>query len=70
LKLKFLTCSTVTVPGPKQPATELAGDTYLVWRCPQKITVNDMAMSPALKLKAAVHAQARSGLRPCSGPTD
>ena len=28
-------------------------NTYLVLRCPQKVTVNDMAMSPALKLKAA-----------------
>src|SRR5215471_4883158 len=37
-------------------------NTYLVWRCPQKITVNDMAMSPALKLKAAVqYAVSRSG---------
>ena len=37
-------------------------NTYLVWRCPQKITVNDMAMSPALKLKAAVqYAVNRSG---------
>ena len=24
-------------------------NTYLVWRCPQKVTVNDMAMSPALQ---------------------
>jgi choline dehydrogenase len=37
-------------------------NTYLVWRCTQKITVNDMAMSPALKLKAAVqYAVSRSG---------
>src|SRR6266852_31869 len=37
-------------------------NTYLVWRCPQKVTVNDMAMSPALKLKAAVqYAVSRSG---------
>src|SRR5262249_4577443 len=37
-------------------------NTYLVWRCPQKITVNDMAASPALKLKAAVqYAVNRSG---------
>jgi choline dehydrogenase len=37
-------------------------NTYLVWRCTQKITVNDMAMSPALKLKAAVqYAISRSG---------
>ena len=37
-------------------------NTYLVWRCPQKITVNDMALSPALKLKAAVqYAVNRSG---------
>ena len=37
-------------------------NTYLVWRCPQKITVNDMAMSPALKLKAAMqYAVNRSG---------
>ena len=28
-------------------------NTYLVCRCPQKVTVNDMAMSPTLKLKAA-----------------
>jgi len=37
-------------------------NTYLVWRCPQKITVNDMAASPARKLKAAVqYAVNRSG---------
>src|SRR3984893_11900978 len=37
-------------------------NTYLVFRCPQKVTVNDMAMSPALKLKAAVqYAVSRSG---------
>ena len=37
-------------------------NTYLVFRCTQKITVNDMAMSPALKLKAAVqYAVSRSG---------
>jgi len=37
-------------------------NTYLVWRCPQKVTVNDMAMSPALKLKAAAqYAVSRSG---------
>ena len=37
-------------------------NTYLVWRCPQKVTVNDMAMSPALKLKAALqYAVSRSG---------
>src|SRR6202007_3254346 len=37
-------------------------NTYLVWRCTQKITVNDMAMSPALKLKAALqYAVSRSG---------
>ena len=37
-------------------------NTYLVFRCPQKVTVNDMAMSRALKLKAAVqYAVSRSG---------
>jgi choline dehydrogenase len=37
-------------------------NTYLVWRCPQKITVNDMAMSPALKVKAlAQYLTSRSG---------
>jgi choline dehydrogenase len=37
-------------------------NTYLVFRCTQKITVNDMAKSPALKLKAAVqYAVSRSG---------
>jgi choline dehydrogenase len=37
-------------------------NTYLVFRCPQKVTVNDMAMSPALKLKAALqYAVSRSG---------
>src|SRR6266851_2306783 len=37
-------------------------NTYLVWRCPQKITVNDMAMSTTLKLKAAVqYGVSRSG---------
>jgi choline dehydrogenase len=37
-------------------------NTYLVWRCTQKITVNDMAMSGVLKLKAAVqYATSRSG---------
>jgi choline dehydrogenase len=37
-------------------------NTYLVFRCPQKVTVNDMVMSPALKLKAAVqYAVSRSG---------
>src|SRR5207237_5129909 len=37
-------------------------NTYLVFRCPQKVTVNDMAMSPALKLKAAAqYAVSRSG---------
>ncbi|HTV46382.1 MAG TPA: GMC family oxidoreductase N-terminal domain-containing protein [Stellaceae bacterium] len=37
-------------------------NTYLVWRCPQKVTVNDMAKSPVLKLKAAVqYAVSRSG---------
>jgi choline dehydrogenase len=37
-------------------------NTYLVWRCPQKVTVNDMAASPVLKLKAAVqYATSRSG---------
>ncbi len=37
-------------------------NTYLVWRCSRKITVNDMAMSPARKLKAAVqYLVSRSG---------
>jgi choline dehydrogenase len=37
-------------------------NTYLVWRCTQKVTVNDMAMSGARKLKAAVqYATSRSG---------
>jgi choline dehydrogenase len=37
-------------------------NTYLVWRCAQKVTVNDMAASPVLKLKAAVqYAASRSG---------
>jgi choline dehydrogenase len=37
-------------------------NTYLVFRCPQQVTVNDMAMSRALKLKAAVqYAVSRSG---------
>ena len=37
-------------------------NTYLVWRCTRKITVNDMAMSPARKLKAAVqYLVSRSG---------
>jgi choline dehydrogenase len=37
-------------------------NTYLVWRCTQKVTVNDLAMSGAKKLKAAVqYALARSG---------
>ena len=37
-------------------------NTYLVWRCPQKVTVNDMAMSATRKLKAAVqYAVNRSG---------
>jgi choline dehydrogenase len=37
-------------------------NTYLVFRCTQKITVNDMAMSGALKLKAAMqYAVSRSG---------
>ncbi len=37
-------------------------NTYLVWRCAQKVTVNDMAMSPTRKLKAAVqYAVSRSG---------
>ena len=37
-------------------------NTYLVFRCPQRITVNDMAMSATLKLKAAVqYAVSRSG---------
>ena len=37
-------------------------NTYLVWRCPQRITVNDMAMSPALKVKAlAQYLTRRSG---------
>ena len=37
-------------------------NTYLVWRCPQKITVNDMALSPARKLTAAEqYAVSRSG---------
>jgi len=37
-------------------------NTYLVWRCTQKITVNDLAMSPTMKLKAAVqYALSRSG---------
>ncbi len=37
-------------------------NTYLVWRCTQKVTVNDMAMSGARKLKAAVqYAVNRSG---------
>jgi choline dehydrogenase len=37
-------------------------NTYLVWRCTPKITVNDMASSPALKLKAAVqYTLSRSG---------
>ena len=37
-------------------------NTYLVWRCTQKVTVNDLATSPARKLKAAVqYAASRSG---------
>ncbi|MBV8089882.1 MAG: GMC family oxidoreductase N-terminal domain-containing protein [Alphaproteobacteria bacterium] len=37
-------------------------NTYLVWRCTQRITVNDMAMSPALKVKAlAQYLTSRSG---------
>src|SRR5439155_22776113 len=37
-------------------------NTYPVWRGPQKITVNDMAMSTAPNLKAAVqYAASRSG---------
>jgi choline dehydrogenase len=37
-------------------------NTYLVWRCPQRITVNDMAMSSALKVKAlAQYLTSRSG---------
>jgi choline dehydrogenase len=37
-------------------------NTYLVWRCAQKVTVNDMAMSPARKLQAAMqYATSRSG---------
>ncbi len=37
-------------------------NTYLVWRCTQKVTVNDMAMSPARKLQAAMqYATSRSG---------
>jgi choline dehydrogenase len=37
-------------------------NTYLVWRCSQPITVNDMAMSATRKLKAAVqYATSRSG---------
>jgi choline dehydrogenase len=37
-------------------------NTYLVWRCVQKVTVNDMAMSGVRKLKAGVqYALARSG---------
>jgi choline dehydrogenase len=37
-------------------------NTYLVWRCSQPVTINDLAMSPARKLKAAVqYAVARSG---------
>ncbi len=37
-------------------------NTYLVWRCTQKITVNDLAMSAAQKVKAAMqYAVSRSG---------
>jgi choline dehydrogenase len=37
-------------------------NTYLVWRCAQPITVNDLAMSPMRKLKAGVqYAFTRSG---------
>jgi choline dehydrogenase len=37
-------------------------NTYLVWRCAQKVTINDLAMSPALKVKAALqYAVCRSG---------
>jgi choline dehydrogenase len=37
-------------------------NTYLVFRCPQKVTVNDMAASPLRKVKAAVqYATSRSG---------
>jgi choline dehydrogenase len=37
-------------------------NTYLVWRCTQKITVNDLAMSAAQKVKAAMqYAVNRSG---------
>jgi choline dehydrogenase len=37
-------------------------NTYLVWRCTQKVTINDLAMSGARKLQAAVqYALARSG---------
>jgi choline dehydrogenase len=37
-------------------------NTYLVWRCSQPVTINDLARSPARKVKAAVqYALTRSG---------
>src|SRR5258708_22540195 len=37
-------------------------NTYLVWRCAQKVTVNDLSMTPARKLKAGVeYGVSRSG---------
>jgi choline dehydrogenase-like flavoprotein len=37
-------------------------NTYLVWRCAQKVTINDLAMSPVQKVKAAAqYALTRSG---------
>ena len=37
-------------------------NTYLVWRCAQPVTINDLARSPARKVKAAVqYALSRSG---------
>jgi choline dehydrogenase len=37
-------------------------NTYLVWRCTQQVTINDLARSPLLKVKAATqYALTRSG---------